>query len=81
MPYATRSIPPQSLDGNPPAGCNYHIYDVLKPFTVDSGPIAAWFAQPGGGWQYQLDPTLVPDAPANLNVMWLIDNGYLQRLR
>ncbi|MDI2132928.1 TNT domain-containing protein [Yinghuangia seranimata] len=80
LPYAMRSIPPTSLNGNPAAGCNYHDYRVLKPFTVHAGPIAAWFAQPGGGLQYQLDGALVPGSPAALNVKWLVENGYLQRL-
>jgi hypothetical protein len=80
LPYAQRSIPPQSLDGNPAAGCNSRVYQVLKPFTVDAGPIAAWFAQPGGGWQYQLDSTLLPGAPTPLNVLWLVNNGYLERI-
>ncbi|MDH6575435.1 TNT domain-containing protein [Kitasatospora sp. MAP5-34] len=80
LPYAMRSIPPQSLDSNPAASCNYHDYQVLKPFTVDAGPIAPWFGQPGYGWQYQLDSTLVPGGPTRLNVMWLIDNGYLSRV-
>ena len=80
-PYAMRSIPPSSLDGNPPELCNYHVYFVNRPFTVDAGPIAPWFAQPGGGLQYQLDGSLVPGAPAQLNVMWLLDNGYLSRER
>jgi hypothetical protein len=80
LPYAARSIPPQSLDGNPPAGCNFHAYRVLHEFAVDAGPIAPWFAQPGGGEQFQLDSRLVPGAPAPLNVLWLIDHGFLQRL-
>jgi len=80
LPYAARSIPPQSLDSNPAAICNYHDYQVVKPFTVDAGPIAAWFAQPGGGLQYQLDSTLVPGAPTQLNVLWLVNNGYLARI-
>lgn len=78
--YAGRSIPPASLDGTPAADCNYHDYQVTKAFKVDAGPIAAWFAQPGGGRQYQLDATLVPGAPATINVMWLVANGYLKRL-
>ncbi|WP_370115663.1 TNT domain-containing protein [Streptacidiphilus sp. MAP12-33] len=78
--YSARSIPPQSLVSSPAAGCNYHAYKVLKPFTVDGGPVAPWFDQPGLGWQYQLDPTLVPGAPAQLNVLWLVQNGFLQRL-
>ncbi|MFD7640776.1 TNT domain-containing protein [Kitasatospora sp. NPDC059795] len=80
LPYATRSIPPSSLDGNPAAGCNYHDYRVLKAFTVHSGPIAPWFGQPGLGLQYQLDAALVPGAPNRINVGWLVDNGYLARL-
>ncbi|MFB7664067.1 TNT domain-containing protein [Kitasatospora sp. NPDC056138] len=80
IPYAARSIPPQSLDGNPAAGCNYRDYRVLKPFTVHAGPIAPWFGQPGYGLQYQLDGALVLGAPTRLNVLWLVDNGYLARL-
>jgi hypothetical protein len=79
-PYWTRSIPPASLDSTPAAGCNYHDYQVAKPFTVDAGPIAPWFGQPGLGLQYQLDGTLIPGAPASINVMWLVNNGYLTRL-
>jgi hypothetical protein len=80
LPYAVRAIPPQSLDSNPPATCNYHDYRVIKQFQVDAGPIAPWFAQPGGGLQYQLDATLVPGAPAQINVSWLVNNGYLARV-
>ncbi|MCX4747450.1 TNT domain-containing protein [Kitasatospora sp. NBC_01287] len=79
-PYPMRAIPPQSLDSTPAAGCNYHDYKVLKSFTVHGGPIAPWFNQPGLGWQYQLDATLIPGAPAQINVGWLVTNGYLQRL-
>jgi hypothetical protein len=78
--YASRSIPPQNLDGNPAAGCNFREYRVIKAFTVDTGPVAPWFAQPGGGTQFQLDSSLVPGAPTPLNVLWLVDNGYLERL-
>ena len=76
-PYAERAIPPSSLDSTPAAGCGYHDYQVLRPFNVDCGPIAAWFDQPGGGLQFQLDGNLVPGAPAQLNVLWLLDNRYL----
>ena len=81
LSYTSRSIPPSSLDSNPAASCNYHDYRVEKPFKVDAGPIAPWFGQPGYGWQYQLDGTLVPGAPAQLNVMWLVGNGYLAPVR
>ncbi|WP_035798898.1 TNT domain-containing protein [Kitasatospora mediocidica] len=80
LPYTSRAIPPQSLDGTPAAGCNYHDYRVLKPFTVHAGPIAPWFDQIGLGWQYQLDASLVAGAPAQINVGWLVTNGYLERL-
>ncbi|MGE7437705.1 TNT domain-containing protein [Kitasatospora sp. NPDC001175] len=80
LPYASRSIPPQSLDGSPAAACNYHDYRVLKPFAVHAGPIAPWFGQPGYGLQYQLNAALVAGSPARLNVLWLVDNGYLARL-
>ena len=76
-PYAERAIPPASLDSTPAAGCGYHDYEVLKPFNVDTGPIAAWFDQPGGGLQFQLDGNLIPGAPAQINVLWLLSNGYL----
>jgi hypothetical protein len=78
-PYSARAIPPSNLDGTPAAGCNYHSYEVIKPFVVEAGPIAAWFAQPGGGLQFQLDAGLVPGAPGAINVLWLVDNGYLER--
>jgi len=81
LPYTTRSIPPQNLVSTLAAGCNYHVYLVTRPFRVDAGPIAPWFHQLGGGLQYQLRGDLVPGAPERLNVLWLLDNGYLQRLR
>lgn len=80
LPYPTRSIPPSNLVGKPAAGCNYYVYEVLRPFDVHAGPIASWFFQLGGGLQYQLGGTLVPGAPQNLSVMWLVDNGYLGRV-
>ena len=77
LPYSTRSIPPQNLGGSPASGCNYHDCRVDKAFTVDAGPIAPWFDQPGGGTQFQLIGRLVPDAPVPPNLLWLLDNGYL----
>jgi hypothetical protein len=79
-PYAQRSLPPMSLDVFDPAyTCNYHLYTVIKSFKADEGPIAPAFGQPGFGLQIQLDASLVPGAPSPLNVMWLINNGYLAR--
>ncbi|ANN19335.1 hypothetical protein SD37_29450 [Amycolatopsis orientalis] len=80
-PYASRATPPQSLDSAPAASCNYHAYRVAKSFAVQSGPIAAWFAQPGGGLQYQVDGALLPGSPPSVNVGWLIANGFLERLK
>lgn len=80
LPYTTRSIPPSNLVGAPAAGCNYHSYEVLRPFAVHAGPIAPWFFQSGGGLQYQLSGALVPGAPERLPVLWLVDNGYLARV-
>jgi hypothetical protein len=54
---------------------------VLRPFPVQAGPVAAWFGQPGGGTQYQLDGALIAGAPGSINVQWLVDNGYLDRVR
>ena len=45
-PYWQRSLPP---DTNPN---DYHVYEVIKPLPVQSGQIAAWFGQPGGGVQH-----------------------------
>jgi hypothetical protein len=79
-PYAMRSLPPASLDVFDPAyACNYHLYKVLKSFAADEGLIAPGFGQPGYGLQVQLDGSLVPGAPSQLNVIWMIDNGYLAR--
>ncbi|MGC4886130.1 TNT domain-containing protein [Micromonospora sp. DT227] len=77
-PFSSRALTPQSL--NTPANAplaNYHVYCVVKPFTVDSGPIASWFAQPGMGTQFQLNPAYLPQAGATLTVQWLLDNGFL----
>ncbi|WBB73523.1 TNT domain-containing protein [Micromonospora sp. WMMD1128] len=77
-PFSSRALTPQSL--NTPANAplaNYHVYCVVKPFTVDSGPIASWFAQPGMGTQFQLNPAYLPQAGAVLTVQWLLDNGFL----
>jgi len=75
--YAARSIPPASLDDAPGFTCNYHSYRVTKAFTVEAGPIAPAFGQPGLGLQYQLLSALLPGDPDIANVYWLVDNGYL----
>lgn len=56
--FAQRAIPPDSLLNrftlNSTNPNNYHVYKVLRGFTVHAGPIAPWFEQPGGGTQYWL---------------------------
>ncbi|ATO15628.1 hypothetical protein CO540_18790 [Micromonospora sp. WMMA2032] len=84
-PFSSRSLAPQSLNTPPtppattPAAplANYHTYCVVKPFPVDSGPIAPWFAQPGMGTQFELNQAYFPQASDPVNVQWLIDHGFL----
>lgn len=78
QPFAIRALPPQNLDG---VDCNYHAYLVLKRFLVDAGPVARWYRQPGYGFQYVLNPLLVPHAPEWMNVRWLVGHGFLQPIR
>jgi hypothetical protein len=49
---------------------NYHVYNVTASFTVNAGPIAGWFGQPGQGVQYQMSQ----------NVLSLIASGNLARV-
>ncbi|WDZ86172.1 TNT domain-containing protein [Micromonospora cathayae] len=77
-PFSSRALPPSNL--NTPANAplaNYHTYCVLKPFTVDSGPIAPWFAQPGMGTQFKLESKYLPQAGTQLSVTWLVAHGFL----
>ncbi|MEU6862283.1 TNT domain-containing protein [Streptomyces sp. NPDC046876] len=80
-PYAKRALPPQNLNTREPAfPCDYHVYEVVRPFTVWEGSIAPWFEQPGGGRQIKLDPAFLnPGEGQRLNVKWLLDHGYLVR--
>lgn len=77
--YAKRALPPQNLNTREPVSpCDYHVYEVKKRFTVWQGPIAPWFAQPGGGRQVKLDAEFLdPGEGERLNVKWLLDHGYL----
>ena len=80
-PYGARGIPPESL--NPfPGGepCNYYRYRVLKPFSVNAGPIAPALGQPGFGLQYVLSSTLFPGVTERVNVTYLLTNGYVERV-
>lgn len=80
-PYAMRSIPPQTLDNTSrPKACNYLNFQVLQPFAVQSGPIAPGLGQPGFGYQYVLDPALIPGSPSTLDIKWLTSRGFLKRV-
>lgn len=50
--YKNRAVPPGTI--NKP----YNAYDVVQPIDVQSGPIASWFNEPGGGLQFQLPDTI-----------------------
>lgn len=77
-PFGQRSITPAHLNTPEAApASNYHVYCVLEPFTVATGAVAPWFAQPGLGTQYVLEPDHLPEAGGDLSVKWLLDNGYL----
>ncbi len=86
-PYSQRALPPNNLNtfsGDRAHRCNYHAYEVTRPFEVDAGPIAAAFQQPGEGLQLHTLAKYIPGAPANdkgeVSIGWLADNGYLKRL-
>ncbi|MBV1855952.1 TNT domain-containing protein [Catellatospora tritici] len=84
-PFAQRGLPPSNLNTPTPQIAhedlvplaNYHVYCVLKPFSVDTGPIATWFAQPSLGTQYVLNRTYLPQAGSDLSVQWLLDKKFL----
>ncbi|MFF4037450.1 TNT domain-containing protein [Streptomyces sp. NPDC001816] len=72
-PYAKRALPPTNLDkyaeNTPPF--NYHLYRVIKPLTVQAGPIRPWFGQEGLGEQF-LTQTRVSELAA--------PGGYLKEI-
>lgn len=79
--YDKRAVPPSNLDTSDASYLfGYHLYAVTKAFTVDAGPIRAWFAQPGGGLQYKLNSQYIAGAPDNVKIPYLLENGYLQKL-
>lgn len=80
-PYAARGIPPESLNPYPGGQpCNYYRYRVLKPFSVNSGPIAPAMGQPGFGLQYVLSNTLFAGVTERVDVTYLLSNGYVERV-
>ena len=63
-PFGSRAMPGAS------APSQYSVYEVLKPLNVQSGKIAPWFGQPGGGTQYMTKE----------GVVFLLENGYLRKI-
>jgi hypothetical protein len=53
---------------------NYHLYKVIKPFTVHAGPAEPAFNQPGNCIQYMTFGTNTD------KVGTLVANGFLKRL-
>jgi hypothetical protein len=77
-PFDQRSLPTSSLTRE------YHRYEVLKEFTPESGIVASWFEQSGGGIQYYIGNTRIVDKRDVLRklnrkspIQDLIDNEYL----
>lgn len=80
-PYAQRSLPPDSLNTWPEGPeHNYYCYLVLEAFTVEAGPAAAAFEQPGGGEQLQLRPEYVSEAAGQdgISVESMVEWGYME---
>lgn len=71
-PYHERALPPSNLfapeDSIVPH--NYHVYEVVREFDALSGPITAWFEQPGLGTQILTESS----------VSSLLEDGFLRRL-
>ena len=63
-PFEMRSLPKNRFNETP------SLYEVIKPFEVNSGKIAPYYFQKGGGTQYFLDRS----------VKWYRTNGYLKRI-
>ena len=80
-PYEDRAIPPTNLDTYAAsAPFNYHLYKVLKKFSVLAGPVAPWFDQPGRGIQDYLDATTGPGLPPEPGIANLVNQGYVKEL-
>jgi hypothetical protein len=80
-PYEDRAIPPTNLDTYAAsARFNYHLYKVLKKFSVLAGPVAPWFDQPGGGIQDYLAATTGPGLPPDPGIANLVNQGYVKEL-
>ncbi|WP_068274366.1 TNT domain-containing protein [Aldersonia kunmingensis] len=80
--YGARALPPGNLTtDDKPENCNYHVYLVIKPLPVYTGPIADAFEQPGGGTQYEVTRETVKEevreCGSTIDVTWLRCAHYL----
>ncbi|KAJ3541736.1 hypothetical protein NM208_g2596 [Fusarium decemcellulare] len=73
-PFSQRALHPANLipDKEKLFPNNYHVYNVTRSFTVQAGPIRAWFGQPGFGTQFFLGQ--------GITVQDYLDNGHLVQL-
>ncbi|QYC45851.1 hypothetical protein Nocox_41550 [Nonomuraea coxensis DSM 45129] len=84
--FIRRGLPPRNLNTNaadPLSLCNYHAFQVLKPFGVEVGPAAPAFQMPGGGTQYHVISRLVPGFPQTndeVPVSVLLDQKFLREV-
>lgn len=67
-PQEQRALAPGSLADK------YHEYVVIKPLPVMQGKIAPAFGEHGGGIQ------ILPNMQERVNVQWLLDNKYLEKV-
>nr|WP_244964498.1 glycohydrolase toxin TNT-related protein [Pantoea brenneri] len=68
MPQEQRALAPGSLADQ------YHEYVVIKPLPVMQGKIAPAFGEPGGSIQ------ILPNMQERVNVQWLLDNKYIEKV-
>ncbi|EGE02623.1 hypothetical protein TEQG_01658 [Trichophyton equinum CBS 127.97] len=70
--YISRALPPSNLAPGPSGNYpdNYHVYEVVKPFSGFLGPVTPWFGQPGYGSQIHL----------KTSVEELLQGGFLKEL-
>jgi len=55
-------------------------YIVIKPLPVKSGDAAPAFGQPGGGIQFKSN-IINPETGRPATVEWLLENGYIQKVK
>lgn len=81
--FGSRALPPDSLNtrsDDPAHLCNYHLYRVIRPFPVDGGLAEPAFQQPGKGLQYVVAKAYLGNPPERVDVQWLVEHKYLERV-